>query len=107
MTTLTLALLTLIACGDKDDDTGAGEFDAILALTGDAAAGATVFSSTCANCHGADGTGGSAPDISGAVGGYSDADLLDVVLNGSGSMAPVALEDQEAADLLAYVRDTF
>ena len=102
---LALGLTTTLACGDKDG--GGGEFDDILALDGDATAGGTKFSSTCAACHAADGTGGSGPSLVDAVPGYSDEELLDIMLNGNGDMAPVSLSDQEAADVLAYLIETF
>lgn len=95
-----------VACGDKDGDTGS-EFGAILALDGDIASGETLFASKCAVCHGADGSGGTGPDLNEHVPAHSDEQLLDIMLNGSGSMAAVNLEDQEAADILAYITDTF
>lgn len=98
--------LTLLACGDKDDS-GGGEFDAILALTGNATAGATVYSQTCASCHAADGTGDTGPSLVEHSPLHGDEELLGIILNGSGDMAPVPLEDQEAADVLAYLRATF
>lgn len=108
---LALGLTTTLACGDKDgDDSGGptgGNYDDILALTGDATAGATVFSDNCATCHGADGTGDSGPSLVAAVPGYSDEELLGIMLEGKGSMAAIALADQEAADVLAYLTETF
>ncbi|MCK6506454.1 cytochrome c [Myxococcota bacterium] len=107
---LALGLSTTLACGDKDgDDSGGtgGTYDDILALTGDSAAGATVFGDTCAACHGADGTGDSGPSLVDAVPGYGDEDLLSIMLEGKGSMGAVALSDQEAADVLAYLNETF
>lgn len=103
-----VAVLTLglLACGDKDD-TGSA-YDDILALTGDATTGAEVFTSKCSACHGADGSGtDSGPDLYAQAPGLSDTDLLDIMFNGTGSMPAVSLDDQEAADVLAYVQDTF
>lgn len=108
-----LALPLLLACGDKDDDTtGDGgdtgsRIDTILALDGDASAGASVFSGNCAGCHGADGDSGSAPNLSAKVLSLSDSELLTIVLNGKGDMPAISLEDQEAADLLEYLRTSY
>lgn len=102
MRTWMLSLLTLTACAG-----GGSRNETILALTGDATAGADVFSTSCAACHAADGTGGSGPALTDLVGTLSDDVIIDTVLDGSGDMAPVALPDQDMADLLAYLRDTF
>jgi cytochrome c551 len=111
--TLGLVLAALTACG-KDETgetgpttttppTGTGPLD----LTGDATNGGTVFGDTCAVCHGADGSGVSGPALTGKVGGMSDEDLVDVMLSGTGSMPAQSLTNQEAADVLAYLRATF
>lgn len=102
---LTLLTLGLLACGAADD-TGS-ELDAILALSGDATTGEQVFATSCAACHGTDGTGGTGPDLYEVSPGLSDEDLLDIMLYGIGSMPAVSLEDQEAADVLAYVQASF
>ncbi len=92
LATLLLSTAVLLpAC----DDGGGGDprVDDILALDGDATNGGSVFATTCGNsgCHGADGSS------------RSDADLVDIMINGSGSMAPQNISDQEAADVLAYI----
>jgi len=98
-----LSLPLLSACGDKDDDDDG--YDDILALDGDIAAGETVYSSSCSGCHGADGEGVSGPALAGHLHGESE--ILEIVFNGEGTMPPVNLTDQEAADLLAYLYDAF
>lgn len=108
---LSLLLLPSLACdsGGGDGDGGGGNAD-ILALTGDAAAGETVFTSTAcssAACHGADGMSGSAPSLSGVVSARSDDQVIDAVLDGKGGMPPQNLTDQQMADVLAWLRDTF
>jgi cytochrome c551 len=95
---MALLPLMLIACGDKDGDSGG-------AATGDAASGETLYSSNCAGCHGADGTGVSGPDLtSGLVSGLSDDAISDVVANGEGSMPAILSDDQDIADVVAYLR---
>lgn len=112
MLTLGLVLAALTACG-KDETgetgptttppTGTGPLD----LTGDATNGGTIYGNTCAVCHGADGSGVSGPALTGTVAGMSDEDVVDVMLNGKGSMPAQSLTNQEAADVLAYLRATF
>ena len=105
-----LPLSLLMACGDKGDDTGAstgGPYDGILALTGDEANGETVYLSTCSGCHAADGTGGTGPSLVEKASEHGDEGLLDIVFNGTGSMPGFSPADQDAADLLAYIRANF
>jgi cytochrome c551 len=99
LTSLTFITLFAMACGGK-----AGRVDDINALEGDSDNGAIVFADNCAACHGADGTGGSGPDIT----GEDDQDeVTDVVLNGEDEMPAYDgdLSDQEIADVVAYVLD--
>ncbi len=112
--TLSAALL-LPACNEEepdDDEHGTidqARIDAVLALPGDVAAGETVFA-TCAisSCHGADGNSGSAGiSLSDEVPEHPDDHLISYVLGGTGSMPAQNLTDQQMADVLAYLRDTF
>lgn len=108
MVLLSGVLAGLIGCTDKGDDTGAGDDGGGAALVGDAANGATIYASTCASCHGVDGSGGAAgPSLVSYVPGASDADLTDIVDNGKGSMPDMGLSAQEVADVVAYLRETF
>ena len=113
-TLLAFTLAFTAACGDKDTgtdsggDSGASEVDAILALTGDATAGATTFSNTCAACHGADGASGYAANLVEEIPSKDDAFIVNIIINGDGGGMPAQdLSDQEVADVLAYVRATF
>ena len=100
-TMLALLPMMLIACGDKGDDTAGGG----VAVDGDAANGEALYASSCAGCHGTDGTGVSAPDLtSGLVSGMSDALLSDVISNGVGGMPGITSDAQEVADIVAYLR---
>ena len=49
-----LAATTLTACGGAPVDK-TGRVPTIITLTGDATAGAKVYTDTCAGCHGPDG----------------------------------------------------
>lgn len=100
---MTLGVLTLsiTACGDKGDS-GIDRTADILALSGDSAAGETIYTANCSGCHGADGAGsGSFPAINGSA--ASDA-YVNLVLDGAGSMPGFSsLEDQDIADVFAYI----
>lgn len=96
-----LSLLTLmVACG------GADRVDDVMALTGDAAAGATVYANDCASCHGADGSGDSGPSI---IGEDESEEIAEVVLFGEDDMPAFDgdLSDQDIADVVAYVAGGF
>ena len=75
---------------------------AALALEGDATNGAEVYAVNCAGCHGADGGGGSGPNIQGED---SEEEVASVILEGEDSMPSFDgdLTDQEIADVVAFV----
>ena len=89
-----LMLMWLVACGPE----------------GDAANGEALYAASCVSCHGAGGdlgveTGGvAAANLQEEVPESDDAELADVIQGGEGAMAPVALDDQETADVIAYMR---
>ena len=113
------SLVLATGCDGDDDDGGGGDGTGgsdraatILGLNGDAASGEALFSAgACATpaCHGADGVSGSAtPSLGDSVPNASDEQIVNTFLNGKGSMPPQSnLSDQELADLLAYVSNTF
>ncbi len=85
----------------------------VWAVPPDSAAGATVFQSKCASCHGKDGAGTAAGrslnvvDLrSPAVQGQTAAQLEQIVKNGINNMPAFAnnLSDQQIADVVAHVR---
>ncbi|MFO7561188.1 MAG: cytochrome c [Enhygromyxa sp.] len=84
--------------------------EAILDRTPDKAAGAQLYTQTCATvlCHGTDGVGGPAPSLAETIPAHSDAELGCVLLLGPGEMTSLeSLSDQQLADVIAYVRATF
>lgn len=95
--------MTLAACGDKAD-TGTDRASDILALTGDSAAGESIYTGNCSGCHGADGTGSdSFPAVTGVT--ASEA-YINIVIDGiSGTSMPgfSSLADQDIADTFAYI----
>jgi mono/diheme cytochrome c family protein len=101
-----------------DEDEPVDRTTTILGLEGDAMAGGTVFSATCAtsDCHGPDGAGGPDAPAPGPpqpldmlVPARTDEAIVNVMLDGLGNMKPLAgvLEDQQMADVLAYVNAEF
>lgn len=101
---LFLAAFAAACAGGSKDETTDEPTDAIV---GDATAGGTVYSNNCAGCHSADGSGGSGPSLIAEVPELSDDEITTAVLEGKGGMPSFDLDDQEMADLLAYLRDSF
>ena len=92
-------LLAACAGGAKDD-----RVTTILGLTGDTAAGETLYGTQCIGCHGADATGGSGSNLVAAYAEGEDEESLDIIINGDGDMPAFgeSLSDQDIADLAAY-----
>ena len=94
-------VLALFACGDNKD------------ASGDAANGATLYGATCQGCHGADGKqgtvigGAASSDLTVEVPEQSDSELTSVMLDGYEEMPSQFTDAQDAADCLAYLRETF
>ena len=90
-----LALTLLAGCSGGTDDTATA--------SGDAVAGVDVFNAICASCHGVGGTGGSGPDLTAESEGAGE--IEEIVRNGEGEMPGYegTLDDQEIADVVAYV----
>lgn len=83
--------------------------DAILALTGDPVAGEALYLSNCQGCHGVDGLGTlSGPSLVDRLTKIDELAIVTVLLEGSGNMSDFAiLEDQELADISAYIQQAF
>lgn len=105
MAALVAAMASFGCGGGSNLDTGEGA----LSLTGDFAHGEQLFATTCAPCHGDDGSGGSQHvDLREHVPEHSDRQLVRVLARGSGEMPDPGLStDQDIADVLSYLRATF
>ena len=83
------------------------------AAKGDPVAGEAVYTASCLACHGAGGTGEAESGVTGAsdltvmTGSLTDDEIATIVLEGSGSMLSIPLDDDSLDDLIAYLRATF
>ena len=77
----------------------------IAKLNGNAAEGKVYYENKCSRCHGTDGRGGQGLNLIEHRDGHDDAELIDTILEGSGSMPSFNhLEDQEIADIISHIR---
>lgn len=80
---------------------------------GDATAGAELYGANCEPCHGEDGAQGTqvggvpATDLASIVPDVDDDRIYEIITEGSGEMPVVSLDEQEAADCIAYLRQQF
>lgn len=83
--------------------------EGVLALQGDPTSGQTIYTDLCARCHDDDLSGTNrGPNIQDEVIEFSEDALLNVIFTGPGNMPAfdAQLDDQEAADLLSFLRQT-
>jgi cytochrome c551 len=107
-----LAAAALAGCGSDDGGGGSGgggdksqEAPAKVVAAGDPAKGKEVFGDNCAVCHGADGGGGTGPQLKGQE-AYTNPDVVvGQVREGGGGMPAFGdqLSAQELSDVSAYV----
>lgn len=77
----------------------------IAKLSGDAAEGRVYYENKCSRCHGTDGMGGQGLNLIEHRDGHDDAELIDTILEGSGTMPSFNhLEDQVIADIISHIR---
>ncbi|WP_368503298.1 cytochrome c [Alkalihalophilus sp. As8PL] len=81
--------------GATDEDATAGDYDAESARA--------TYEQSCIACHGGDLGGASGPALEGT--GLSAADIEDIIHNGQGSMPAQNLEDDDAANLAAWLSE--
>ncbi|MCB9680794.1 MAG: cytochrome c [Alphaproteobacteria bacterium] len=98
----TVAVAVVVACGP------AREPDAALALTGDVARGQAQYQMVCARCHGANGFGMlQTPALAYTVSSHDDRTVVSAMIRGRGGMGAQDVTDQQAADILAWLRATW
>ncbi len=98
--------LLLLACAAHIDP---AQIDSVLALTGDADAGNQVYKDNCADCHDDDGRGQKSAILPDLIPANTDDDIVENILAGPSIMPNFVnhLEDQQVADVFAYLRATF
>jgi len=110
-----MAWWLLVACAAVDEgprpiDSGEPETDRPFPsdLTGDPEAGAAAFQLYCATCHGEAGRGGLGPDLAVASVALDDEQIFTTMIEGiRRRMPPLDVTDQEAVDILAWLRQQF
>ncbi|MED1603106.1 cytochrome c [Alkalihalophilus marmarensis] len=78
---------------EAPDEATAGDYDAESARA--------TYEQSCIACHGGDLQGASGPGLEGT--GLSAAEIEDIIHNGQGAMPAQNLEDEEAANLAAWL----
>lgn len=99
-----LALLPLaIACNGETAET---DTDLGTEITGE---GADLFADNCARCHGDNGQGSIVgPALTERVPGLTEADVTDIILQGSGRMDPIdEVDADQAATIATFVVASF
>lgn len=97
-----VVVASLAACGDAEDtDTTTDSTPAESsegtdsAATTDVSAGEKVANASCVGCHGGDLTGAMGPDLTNTS--LSKDEIIDVLVNGKGSMPPGTADGEEEA----------
>jgi mono/diheme cytochrome c family protein len=104
---VTLLGLALTACGGDEEERDVSD---VLALTGDAVAGESVYNGSCAStsCHGPDGRGGPGADLPDVIPTRSDEQIATTIRYGVGAMTPQSqLTAKQIADVIAFVKMEF
>ena len=86
-----------------------------LSLAGRADCGAEIWDIYCVSCHGINGLGcpgdegcdGSGQELATHLLGHQDEKIVNSILYGEGTMAPIELHAQAVADVVRYIRATF
>jgi len=65
--------------------------------------GEWLYETNCAACHGADLSGGAGPDIRSAGSDFSEAELKDIIINGTGSMPALGIEEGDAKAIAEWL----
>ena len=98
---ITASIALTLGCSEPRDP------EKVLALQGTVERGEPQFQMTCARCHGEVGGGGPRAPALSAISRLSDRDIADAILNGRGAMRGTRLNEQQARDVLAFLRQRF
>lgn len=108
-----LAAVVAACSGDETSSTSAGncgsDVSSITSLTGNATIGQTSYASSCgtAECHGPNGDNSDAGDLPTRIPEMTEAQIAATIKCGIGTMPAQNLDDQEIANVIAYVQATF
>jgi len=69
--------------------------------------GEALYAVHCIACHGSDGISGHGTDLDDVVPSASNEELTDVITFGIGDMPAIDITDQEALDIVSYLRALF
>lgn len=64
-----------------------------------------IYRNSCISCHGDDLSGGSGPDLTKVGSKYSDQEILDIIMGGTGTMPGGLVNDEEAERLTLWLRE--
>lgn len=103
---LTLLAATLLACSSSSGSPSASPSSTAAPSTTLGTDGARIFAAKCAGCHGSSGEGNLGPALSGIADRMSEADQIEVVSHGRGTMLAFspALSDEQIAAVVEYTR---
>jgi hypothetical protein len=96
--------------GEVGDEGGGDEGGGGDGYSGDTGAwdGERLYQFYCQPCHGDDGSGSMlGPDITERVWDFTDAELLQIILEGTDGMSPINLEEDEASLVVGWIRESF
>lgn len=68
--------------------------------------GEEMYTMNCATCHGAELSGGAGPDLLNVGSKYSVEEIKDIILNGTNSMPPIAIENEDAIAIAEWLNET-
>lgn len=99
-------ILLLLSCAASIEPE---QVDAVLALTGDPDAGATVYKDNCVDCHEKNGEGIGDAVLPEKIPANTDEDVVENILAGPWIMPNFVneLDNQQVADVFAYLRATW
>ncbi|GAA0462486.1 cytochrome c [Alkalibacillus silvisoli] len=94
-------MMVIAACGNGGEGT---EGNGAEPEANGTAAGEELYQQNCAQCHGGDLSGGGAPGLQDAGADYDQDEVVSIILEGYGSMAPVqGVDEGEAEDIAEFV----
>jgi mono/diheme cytochrome c family protein len=108
------SLILILSSSGCTEEPMADEGETGGGVVGDAVRGEELYTAKCVACHGADGKGGvviggvASADLTVEIVELTDEEIADVIKNGDGApMPPQYSDEQDIADVIAYMHATF